>query len=192
MSKKRGRESFNRYKILINLLTRIIKIIPYKIRVYVFTRLRMLQGIVGIGLRYIFLKSIAKNIGENVSIHPGVYIFNIDNLDIGNNVSIHPMSYIEAMGGVSIGNDVSIAHSATILSANHVFQNINKPIKDQGLVYHKTIIRDNVWIGAKATILSGVEVNEGTIIAAGAVVTKETLNNSIVGGIPAEIIKIRI
>ena len=136
------------------------------------------------------LKTLA-DIGDNVSINPNIYIFNPENLSIGNNVSIHPMCYIQASGGIKIGNDVSIAHGVTLLSESHRFSNLNIPIKDQGLDYKETIIQSNVWIGAKASILAGVTVKSGSIIGAGAVVTKEVEEYSIVGGVPAKVIKSR-
>jgi acetyltransferase-like isoleucine patch superfamily enzyme len=98
------------------------------------------------------------------------------------------MSYIDAFGGISIGNDVSIAHGVTILSSNHNYQSQLLPIKDQGMEMRYTKIEDDVWIGAKATVLGGVTICKGTIVAAGAVVTKTFKPNQIIAGIPANVI----
>ena len=151
----------------------------------------MTKGIIGIVLRYALLKSIAVNCGDNVAIYPGVYLLKPDKLIIGNNVSIHPMCYIDSTGGIVIGNDVSIAHGTTIMSSTHNYADVNVAIKDQGIKLLKTEIKDNVWIGAKSTILAGVVVESGSIIAANAVVTKNVPQNTVVGGVPARTIKLR-
>jgi acetyltransferase-like isoleucine patch superfamily enzyme len=112
-------------------------------------------------------------------------------MEIGNNVSIHPMCYIEAKGGLVIGNDVSIAHGVTIMTTTHIYDKTDIPIKDQGSVANNVVIKDNVWIGAKATLLCGITVNQGAIVGAGAVVTKTIPANAVVAGVPARIIKMR-
>ncbi|HDX9587164.1 TPA: acyltransferase [Bacillus pseudomycoides] len=142
-------------------------------------------------LNYLCVKRLAKSCGENVAIFSNVYLLNIENLEIGNNVSIHPMCYIDAVGGIEIKDDVSIAHSTSILSSEHIYDDISINIKDQGLKFRRTIIESNVWIGAGARILSGTRIGCGSIIAAGAVVKKEVEKNVIVGGIPAKSLKVR-
>lgn len=192
----RGRDKFNKYKKLIEFITFIVKLLPRKSRVFLFESSRNFKGVVGMGIRYILIKSIAKKCGDNVSIHPGVYIFNTENLEIGSHVSIHPMSYIEpgsdTKEGIVIGKNVSIAHSVTIMATNHNYESIDVPIKDQGVTTKKVIIEENVWIGAKVTILSGRNIGCGSIIASNSVVTKDILQYTIVGGIPSKLIKSRI
>lgn len=188
----RGREKFKQLKSLIILFTKVINILPKKIRKYLFRLFRNVDGIVGIGIRYILLKTLAKNVGDNVSIHSNVYLLSPENISIGNNVSIHPMSYIDATGEIDIGSDVSIAHNVTILSTSHSFNLDEIPIKDQKILYKKTKINTNVWVGAKSTILYGKEIDSGSIIGADSLVTKDVKSNQIVGGIPAKVIRQRI
>lgn len=188
---ERGRDKFNKFKPIINILVKFYSLFPKRIRVILFEHYRTTKGKRGLLIRYILLKSIAKHIGENVAIAPDVYIFNPEYLSIGDNVSIHPMCYIEAKGGIKIGNDVSIAHAVTLLSVNHIYSDLNRPIKDQGIDYREVEIKSDVWVGAKASILAGVTVESGCIIATGAVVTKNVNNYYIVGGIPSKLIKIR-
>ena len=77
-------------------------------------------------------------------------------------------------------------------SENHNFEDINKPIRLQG-VNHKGIkIGNNCWIGAKATILDGAEIGDGCVIAAGAVVRGKFPNNVVIAGVPAKIVKRRL
>ena len=77
------------------------------------------------------------------------------------------------------------------MSENHIFKDLNIPIREQGELRYKTVIEDNVWIGAGAKILPGVVIGKGSIIASGAVVTKDVENFSVVGGVPAKFIKKR-
>lgn len=188
---KRGRDLVRRFSWVLTLLELWYKIFPKKIRKKIFERKRYAKGLWGMARRYAILKTLAYQCGQNVAIHEGVYLFNIENLSIGNNVSIHPMSYIEAKGGIKIGNDVSIAHGATILSTTHVFDDINVPIADQPITILPTNIGNNVWIGAKATIIAGVNIGDGTVIGATSVVTHDTENNSVVVGVPGRKIKER-
>jgi len=187
----RGRDKFAKYKCVINILTRFYSLLPQSLRFKKMARLRKKTGIIALVKRYALLKTLAKSVGDNVSVFPDVYLQNVQEMEIGNNVSFQPMVYIEAYGGVKIGNDVSLAEGASLFSVNHGFDDLNIPIKDQPLTALPIEIESNVWIGAKATILGGVKIANGTIVAAGAVVSKSTDKNSTVAGVPARTIKIR-
>lgn len=191
--KRRGRDKFNKYKNLINITSRFLYIFPLKFRVWLLEQFRMTPGIRGLGIRYILIKSIAKKCGDNVSIYPGVYLFNVQNIVFGNNISIHPTCYIECgpEGTIIIGNDVSVAHGASIMGTSHTYKNIETPIKDQPIETKKVEIRDNVWVGAKATILYGKTIHSGSIVGAHAVVTNDVKENTIVAGVPAIVIRER-
>ncbi len=186
-----GRNKFSRFKPLINFFVVFFKIFPKRLRKKFFKSSRNLNGIKGIALRYIFLKSINDNIGDNVSIQPGCHLFALENLDIGDNVSIHPMCYIDATGGISIGSDVSIAHGTTILSTSHSFSNFDQSIKYQKILKKRTEIGNNVWIGAKVTILYGVRINDGSVIGATSFINKDIPQNSLVYNEKSTVIKDR-
>jgi acetyltransferase-like isoleucine patch superfamily enzyme len=94
-------------------------------------------------------------------------------------------------GNLTIGDNVLIAGHCLIIPANHVFTDINIPISNQGETKKGIIIEDNVWIGSGCRILDGITIGTGAIIAAGAVVNKDVLPNTIVGGVPAKLIKNR-
>jgi maltose O-acetyltransferase len=79
-----------------------------------------------------------------------------------------------------------------IYSRNHKFDAIDIPIRKQGKSYHKTYIGDDVWIGANVIILAGVKVGSHSVIAAGAVVAHDVEEFSVVGGVPARILKKRV
>lgn len=188
----RGRDKFNRYKPLINIIVSLLKkLTNVKVRTTLFVISRNLPGEIGIGIRYILIKSLAKHCGDNVSVHSNVYLFSLENLSLGENISIHPMCYIDAYGEIDIENNVSIAHGSTIMSSEHIFQSKEMNIKDQGISKEKTTIKSDVWVGAGSKILAGVEIGTGTIIGAGSIVTKYTDDYSIYVGVPAKKIKSR-
>lgn len=189
--KSRGRDYFKKYKKIINIFIKLFLLIPKNIRVRMFNSSRNFQGYKGLVIRYILLKTIAKKCGDNISIHPNVYIFNIENLVIGNNVSIHPMCYLECFGGLEIQDDVSIAHSTSIMTTEHNYLDLEKNINDQGIRICPVLIKNNVWIGCKVTILGNSTINSGAIIGANSLVKKRVDKNLVVGGNPLKIIKER-
>jgi len=93
------------------------------------------------------------------------------------------------IGPVTIGNHVNLAQSITVTALNHNFDDANKRIDEQGVSTSQTVIDDDVWIGANAVILSGVTISTHSVVAAGAVVTKDVPPHSLVAGVPAKIIK---
>lgn len=187
----RKRHILEKHARLIEIIVTISRILPKQIYLKWFKLIRHHDNYIAMFIRFICLKNCAKSCGNNVAIFSSVYIHKMHNLEIGNNVSIHPLCYIDAVGGIKIGNDISIAHSSTILSEEHNYIDIDENIKDQGCTYMKTIIENNVWVGAGCRILGGSYIESGSIIAAGAVVKNRVSANSIVGGIPAKIIKER-
>lgn len=189
----RGREVFTKYEKIINNIVKCVSILPKKKQIKLLVRYRDTKGKLGLLIRYCLIKNIANKCGKNVSIHPGVYLFNPQNLSLGDNVSIHPMCYLECgpNGSINIGNDVSIAHAVTILSVSHNYDKIDVPIKDQGIEEKTTIIEDDVWIGAKATILSGKTIGKGSIVGANTLVTHDVMKYNITGGVPNRTIKVR-
>lgn len=191
----RGREQFKKFRKVFSLLVSFYRLFPLKTRIKLLEKHRYMRGKIGIGVRYALLKSIAIECGDNVGIGQGVFFINPQYLSVGSNVSIHPMCYIDcgfnAENGLKIGNDVSIAHGSTVMDTAHSFQDLLINIKDQPVVTIKTEICDNVWLGAKSTIIAGNVVSSGCIIGAGAVVTKSTEKNGIYAGVPAKLIKHR-
>lgn len=160
------------------------------LRKYFFILFRNISGGVGIVLRYAVLSSIT-SIGKNVTIMENVFLKNPDKFSCGDNLSIHSMCYIDASGNILIGHNVSLAHGVTILSETHDYSDPEIPIKYQPMIYKETILGNNIWVGAKATILSGLSIADGTIIGANTVVTHDTSPNSINVGSPAKLLKYR-
>ena len=129
---------------------------------------------------------------KNIFMHGVILMTYGGQIHIGNNCSINPYSIIYGHGkGTKIGNNVLIAGHTMIIPANHVFTNKSVPIAEQGTVSKGIVIEDDVWIGAGCTILDGVTISKGSVVAAGSVVNKSTSPYTIVGGVPAKLIKQR-
>lgn len=191
MNKRRGRDYFKRYRGIIVFLRKLIKIFPYAFRNYLLNAFRNKNGYSGLLIRYLLFSSLAAECGDNVTIHPGCYFYNIRNIKVGNNVSFNQMCYVQGSGGIFIGSNVRLAHGVTIETESHKYDDIDVEIANQGLKYKSVIIEDDVWIGAKATILYGRHICRGAIVGANAVVTKDVVSNAIVAGVPAKLVKYR-
>lgn len=92
---------------------------------------------------------------------------------------------------ILIGSHVMIAQAVSIRDTDHAFEDANLPMTQQSIITSSVVVEDDVWIGHGATILKGVHVGKGAIIAAGAVVTRDVAPYSIVGGVPAKLIRNR-
>jgi acetyltransferase-like isoleucine patch superfamily enzyme len=92
------------------------------------------------------------------------------------------------IGPVCIGNHVNLAQGITITALNHNFSDATKRIDEQGITTKPVVIKDDVWIGANAVVLPGVTIGSHAVVAAGAVVTHDVPDNTVVGGVPAKVI----
>ena len=93
------------------------------------------------------------------------------------------------IGPVCIGSNVNLAQGITVTALNHNFEDTTKRIDEQGISTKPVVIGDDVWIGANAVILPGVTIGQHVVVAAGAVVTKDVPDYSLVAGVPAKEIK---
>lgn len=93
------------------------------------------------------------------------------------------------IGPVTIGNNVNLAQGITVTALNHNFSDSQKRIDEQGVSTNPVTIGDDIWIGANAVILPGVSIGNHSVVAAGAVVTKDVPPHSLVAGVPAKIIR---
>jgi acetyltransferase-like isoleucine patch superfamily enzyme len=133
-----------------------------------------------------FLSQITgSDIDESVAVFTPLYINYGRNTKIGQNVFINFDCVFLDLGGITIEDNVLIAPKVSLLSEGHSVS----PQSRQSLVPGHIHIKKNAWIGAGATILPGVTIGENAVVAAGAVVSKDVAANTIVGGIPAKIIK---
>ncbi len=111
---------------------------------------------------------------------------------IGDRTGISARAYLAGQGGITIGNDVIMGPNVQIFSENHNYADMAITIKEQGVTKQAVTIGNNCWLGGGTTILAGVVIGDGCVIAAGSVVTKSVPANSIVAGVPAKVIKSRV
>lgn len=112
-------------------------------------------------------------------------------IDIGARAYIGPNSVLFGAGGISIGDAVQISPGVVITSHQHTFGNRGIDIRDQPLEFGPVVIERNVWIGANASILPGVRIGAGSVIGAGAVVTRDVPAGSVALGVPARVLRER-
>ena len=136
-------------------------------------------------IRQLFSKLIGKPVDESFGMFPPFYTDCGKNITVGKNVFINTGCRFQDQGGIRIGNDVLIGHNVVLATLNHDFAPYNRATMHPAPVH----IEDRVWIGANATVVPGVTIGENSIVAAGAVVTKDVPPNTIVGGVPAKVLK---
>lgn len=187
----RGRDIFSRLKPVLVILIKLLKLLPLKRRYGVLALFRNTPGLIGIGVRYVTVCSIAKSCGDNVKIAPYTLFSYFENCELGSNISINEFCSVGCLGGLKIGNDVSIAHGTTILTTEHDYQQTQVPMREAPTICKATVIEDEAWIGTKVVITAGVTIGQGTVVGAASVVTKDIPPHAIAVGVPARIIKYR-
>lgn len=126
-----------------------------------------------------------REIGEGFSMFPPFYTDFGKNITIGRNVFINSGCHFQDQGGITIGDGTLIGHNVVLATVNHAIE----PAQNRLNSYAPIHLEDHVWIGSNATILAGVTVGKWSVVAAGAVVTKNVPPYIVVGGVPARIIK---
>lgn len=126
-----------------------------------------------------------KELGFNTIVSLPFHINIGTSTTIGKNVFINSDCTFLDLGGITIEDDVLIGPKVSLLTEGHPIE----PEKRKALFAKPILIKRNAWIGAGVIILPGVTIGENSIVAAGAVVSKDVPNNVVVGGIPAKIIK---
>lgn len=170
-------------------LSIILGMLPRFLYNFLWSVTSIFDGLLAISLRYCLIRSSAAFVGKKLYIGKYVTLKSLKYLSIGDNVSIHEMCYIDASGVCEIGNNVSISHGVSILTFNHCWDDPRKPIKYNQVEFKKVILEDDVWVGCGVRIMGGVRIGTRSVVAAGAVVTRDVPPNSLVGGVPAKLMK---
>jgi acetyltransferase-like isoleucine patch superfamily enzyme len=112
-------------------------------------------------------------------------------ISIGKHVHFSQNSFINGRGGVEIGQDSLFGPNVVLMTTNHVFTDVNTPIRLQGVQSAAIKVENNVWLGSNVLVMPGVTIKTGAVVAAGAVVTKDIPEFCVAAGIPAKVIKKR-
>lgn len=148
------------------------------------------NDVMSCGIRRWILNLVGANLAEGVLVYRNVLM--LGNIQIGRNSSISNNSCLNGVtAGIKIGEDVMIAPGCCLVAFNHGTDPEKGPMIRQPLIEAPIVVEDNVWIGASVTITAGVTVGTGSIIAANSVVTKNVAPYTVVGGVPARLIKER-
>ena len=126
-----------------------------------------------------------RDVPEDFRLFPPFYTDFGKNIRLGRGVFINSCCCFQDQGGIEIGDGCLIGHQVVIATLNHDFD----PAKRAEMTPKKVVLGKNVWVGSHATILPGVTVGDGSIIAAGAVVTKDVPERCIAAGVPARVIR---
>lgn len=142
------------------------------------------------GIRSFICRRLFASCGENINVDRGVLFLGGRHVSLGNNSSIGPNAQLN--GKITIGDDVMIGPDLLVLIVNHAFSRTDIPMRAQGVQEEKPVtIGNDVWIGARVTILPGVKIGNGVVVGACSVVTKPVPDWAVVAGNPARIIKFR-
>jgi acetyltransferase-like isoleucine patch superfamily enzyme len=135
-------------------------------------------------------------IGDNSFVMHGsvLHVYNFRGLPhafirIGHDSLIGELNVLRGQGGITIGNRVYTAPQVQLLAVNHIFDDPSRPMVEQGITCEGIVVEDDVWVGAGAIITDGVTVGKGSVVAAGAVVTQDVPPYTVVGGVPAKVLK---
>ena len=136
-------------------------------------------------VRALLSRLFGHDVDSSLRVFPPFYTDFGKNIHIGKNVFINACCHFQDHGGVTLGDGCQIGHNVVFATLNH-----GMAPEDRGTTYPAPIrLGKNVWVGSNATILQGVSIGDNSIVAAGAVVTRDVPENVIVAGVPAKIIK---
>lgn len=136
-------------------------------------------------MRVLFSRLTGRPVDESFGLFPPFYTDCGKNIHVGKNVFINMGCKFQDQGGIFIGDGVLIGHNVVLATLNHA----KSPCDRSTMLPAPIHIGKNVWIGANATVLPGVTIGDGAIVAAGAVVNRDVPENTVVGGVPAKVIK---
>ncbi len=136
-------------------------------------------------IRGFFSRLSGKPVDPSFRIFPPFYTDFGKNIHVGKNVFINACCHFQDQGGITLGDDCQIGHNVVFSTLNHFIEPAERVYTHPAPI----VLGKKVWVGSNSTILQGVTIGENSIIAAGAVVTKDVPANTIVGGVPARILR---
>ena len=136
-------------------------------------------------IKSLMVRLIGKDIPGRFRLFPPIYSDFGKNISLGDNVFINSGCCFQDQGGVRIGNGCQIGHQVVFATIDHMLD----PERRHDMEMSPIVVEDNVWIGSHATILKGVTIGRDSVVAAGAVVTKNVPPGTVVAGVPAKPVK---
>ena len=133
-----------------------------------------------------------KKFGKRSRLSTNVSLLHPHNISLGENVGVARDVVLDGRGGLEIGDGTLIGFESLIITSTHNYARIDIPISEQDMISKPIKIGENCWIGARAILLPGVTIGNGSIIGANAVVTKDIPEYSIAAGIPCKVVKKRV
>lgn len=140
-------------------------------------------------IRQAILNNLLKEFGKNSFVRSKVLILNYKNISIGSNCLIGPDSILNGTDKITLGNYFLSGPGLIIYTSDHGLENNGVPFTLQKTTSSEVIVGENVYLGARVTILKGVQIGDNVIVAAGSVITKDIPSNELWGGVPAKKIK---
>lgn len=136
-------------------------------------------------LRALMSELFGRRVDETFRLFPPFYTDFGQNIHLGRNVFINAGCHFQDHGGVTLGDGTLVGHNVVFATLNHRLD----PARRAEMTPAPIVVGRNVWIGSNSTILQGVTIGDGAVVAAGAVVTRDVGANTIVGGVPARVIR---
>ncbi len=128
--------------------------------------------------------------GKDVQIDKTAILIHDENIKIGDGSWVGSYcNFRPVEHKITLGKNVIVAQNVAMIADSHNYQDVTKPIKDQGIYGGDITIEDNTWIGCNSVILHNVKIGQGSVVGAGSVVTKNVPPYCVVAGMPARIIK---
>lgn len=136
-------------------------------------------------VRQMLSRLFGRQVDETLRVFPPFYTDFGKNITIGKNVFINACCHFQDQGGITLGDGCLIGHNVVFATLNHGFA----PADRASLYPAPIVLGKNVWIGSNSTLLQGIRIGDNAVIGAGSVVTKDVPANTIVGGVPAKILR---